>query len=105
MQRGSGSSIGSSIADASPLALAMQRRQDRDVYFETARAKTDRDVIATISPETQGLLQRYLDGLGFVVPPDQPFIRNRSGHTYSKDTLGDDFRTVRAAVSQATRAE
>ncbi len=29
---------------------------------------------------------------------EQPFIRNRSGHVYSKDTLGDDFRDVRAAV-------
>ena len=84
--------------DVRLLTLAMQRRQNRDVYFETARAKTDRDVIATISPETQSLLERYLSGLAFVVPPDQPFIRNRSGHTYSKDTLGDDFRTVRAAT-------
>jgi hypothetical protein len=84
--------------DVRLLTLAMQRRQNRDVYFETARAKTERDVIATISPETQAALERYLAGLAFVVPQDQPFIRNRSGHVYSKDTLGDDFRTVRAAI-------
>jgi hypothetical protein len=76
--------------------MPLQRRQDRDV--ETARAKTHRDVIATILSETQGLVQRYLDGLAFVVPSDQPFIRNRSGHTYSKDTFGDDFRTCATRV-------
>jgi hypothetical protein len=27
-----------------------------------------------------------------------PLFRNRSGAAYSKDTLGDDFRAVRAAV-------
>jgi hypothetical protein len=33
-----------------------------------------------------------------VLPPNQPFIRNRSSHVYSKDTLGDDFRDVREIV-------
>lgn len=64
----------------------------------TARAKTRRKVIATLSKETETLLDRYLAGLGIVIPRDQPFIRNRSGHVYSKDTLGDDFRAVRNAV-------
>ena len=74
-------------------------------YFETARAKTDRDVIATISPETQGLLQRYLDGLGFVVPPDQPFIRNRSGHSTARTRSATTSGRCAQPCSQATRAE
>ena len=85
--------------DVRLLTLAMRRTHDRDgVYFETARTKTARDVIATISKQTEALLNRYLAGLGFTLPRDQPFIRNRSGHVYSKDTLGDDFRTVRTDV-------
>jgi hypothetical protein len=39
---------------------------------------TDRKALATISKGTELLLERYLTGL--VLPPDQPFIRNRSGH-------------------------
>ena len=33
-----------------------------------------------------------------------PLFRNRSRAAYSKDTLGDDFRAVRAKIFQATRA-
>ena len=84
--------------DVRKLTPAMRRIQGGDAYFETARAKTDRDVIATISKHTAALVDRYLAALGFVVPRDQPFIRNRSGHVYSKDTLGDDFRDVREIV-------
>ena len=29
---------------------------------------------------------------------DAPIFRNRSGHPYSKDTLGDDFRDIRNKV-------
>jgi hypothetical protein len=67
-------------------------------YFATSRAKTGRKAPATISKSTEFLLERYLGGLPFVGPPDQPFIRNRSGHAYFKDTLGDDFRDLRQIV-------
>jgi hypothetical protein len=87
-----------SPVDVRRLTLGMQRRDGRGVYFATSRAKSKRDVIATLSKGTETLLKRYLAGLPFLVPADQPFIRNRSGHIYSKDTLGDDFRTVRKAV-------
>jgi hypothetical protein len=36
--------------------------------------------------------------LGVEIAPNAPIFRNRSGAPYSKDTLGDDFRAVRAAV-------
>src|SRR5690606_289373 len=39
----------------------------------------------------------YIRLLGVELHGDAQIFRNRSGHKYSKDTLGDDFRTVRAA--------
>jgi hypothetical protein len=84
--------------DVRLLTPEMRAKDDHGTYFKTARAKTERDVIATLSKATEELLDRYLVGLGVVIPRDQPFIRNRSGHVYSKDTLGDDFRKVRESV-------
>jgi hypothetical protein len=81
--------------DVRQLTLAMKRRDENGVWFETKRGKTERDVYATLSKETEEHLNCYLAELPFAVPDDQPFIRNRSGHIYSKDTLGDDFRAVR----------
>src|SRR5271157_2362185 len=42
------------------------------------------------------ILDAYLTGLGADVAPNAPIFRNRSGAPYSKDTLGDDFRDIRA---------
>jgi hypothetical protein len=84
--------------DVRLLTLGMRARDGQGVYFETARAKTGRKALATISKGTELLIERYLADLVFVLPADQPFIRNRSGHVYSKDTLGDDFRDVREIV-------
>jgi hypothetical protein len=39
-----------------------------------------------------------LASLRFDLHDTAQLFRNRSGAPYSKDTLGDDFRTVRAAV-------
>jgi hypothetical protein len=36
--------------------------------------------------------------LGVEIAPTAPIFRNRSGTPYSKDTLGDDFRDVRAMI-------
>jgi hypothetical protein len=71
------------------VTLAMRAADHQGVYFETSRAKTGRKALATISKDTE---------FAFVLPPDQPFIRNRSGHVYSKDALGDDFRDMRQIV-------
>jgi hypothetical protein len=84
--------------DVRLLTPAMRKADQNGAYFETSRAKTGRKALATISRNTESLLDRYLADLPFVLPPDQPFIRNRSGHVYSKDTLGDDFRDVRETV-------
>lgn len=39
----------------------------------------------------------YLERLGVELHGDAYIFRNRSGASYSKDTLGDDFRDVRIA--------
>ena len=84
--------------DVRLLTLGMRRADHQGIYFETERAKTGRKALATISKDTELLIERYLQGLAFVLPPDQPLIRNRSSRVYSKDTLGDDFRDVREVV-------
>ncbi|MBK5962157.1 hypothetical protein CCR97_28785 [Rhodoplanes elegans] len=43
------------------------------------------------------MLTAYLERLGVELHGDAYIFRNRSGAAYSKDTLGDDFRDVRAA--------
>ena len=43
------------------------------------------------------VLARYLDKLGAALTGEAYIFRNRSGDPYSKDTLGDDFRDIRAA--------
>jgi hypothetical protein len=87
-----------SPVDVRGLTLGMRKADSQGVYFETSRAKTGRKALATISKATELLIDRYLVDLPYVLPADQPFIRNRSGHVYSKDTLGDDFRDVREIV-------
>jgi len=44
------------------------------------------------------IVDAYIAGLGVELLANAPIFRNRSGRPYSKDTLGDDFRVVRAAV-------
>jgi hypothetical protein len=87
-----------SPVDVRKLTLGMRVQHVGGCYFKTERGKTKREVLATVTNGTEALLKRYLAALGLVVPMDQPLIRNRSGHVYSKDTLGDDFRDIREMV-------
>jgi hypothetical protein len=64
--------------------------------FHVDRAKTGRAAIGTLTRRSIRLLDAYLNKLGVEVSPNAPIFRNRSGAAYSKDTLGDDFRDVRA---------
>jgi len=50
-----------------------------------------------LSTRTIKVLAAYLEQLGVEFHGDAYIFRNRSGARYSKDTLGDDFRDVRAA--------
>jgi hypothetical protein len=64
--------------------------------FRVDRAKTGQSAIGTLSRGSQKVLDAYLRSLGVALTPDAPIFRNRSGAPYSKDTLGDDFRDIRA---------
>jgi hypothetical protein len=83
-----------SPVDARKLKASQRRRDPVGSWFQTGRTKTGRSAIATLSRRTSVLLDAYLAG----TTPIGALFRNRSGAPYSKDTLGDDFRAVRAMV-------
>lgn len=77
----------------------LQMRQDGDrTSFAIARAKTGEAALGTLSRRTERLIRDYLAAMSADLHPQAPIFRNRSGRAYSKDTLGDDFRDVRAIV-------
>lgn len=75
--------------------LAAEHRYEAG--FRIPRAKTGKAAIGTLSKRTERLLSAYLKDAGDLIP-SAPLFRNRSGAPYSKDTLGDDFRTIREFV-------
>lgn len=87
-----------SPVDVRKLTLAQRVKDGPGDVFEVARAKTGRAAVATLSRAARRILDAYLASLGATLTPDAPIFRNRSGRPYSKDTLGDDFRAVRAIV-------
>jgi hypothetical protein len=83
----------------SPVDVRSLRPSDRNGdTFSIERAKTGRAAIGTLTPRLLWALDGYLCELGADVALTAPIFRNRSGRAYSKDTLGDDFRDVRALV-------
>lgn len=68
------------------------------ITFHLLRAKTGMAAIGTLSRRGERVVRAYLSSLGAELHPGAPMFRNRSGRAYSKDTLGDDFRDVRAMV-------
>ena len=84
--------------DARSIKVNQMRHDPVGVWFDIARAKTGRPALATLSRRTASVLFAYLDALAAKPVGVAPIFRNRSGQPYSKDTLGDDFRTVRAMV-------
>jgi hypothetical protein len=87
-----------SPVDCRMLTPAQRVRDTRGGYFDTSRAKTGKDAIGTLSKRTEQVLDAYLAALPIDLHADAPIFRNRSGTIYSKDTLGDDFRDIRAKV-------
>jgi hypothetical protein len=90
-----------SPVDVRSLTPAQARSDAQGVWFELGRAKTGRAAAATLSPWSLAILTAYVKKLGVDIAPNAPIFRNRSGAAYSKDTLGDDFRDVRAAIDKA----
>src|SRR5205085_1483740 len=73
-------------------------RDGHGLAFMVSRAKTGRAAAGTLSRRAEAILAAYIAGLGFTLHVNAPIFRNRSGVPYTKDSLGDDFRAVRAAV-------
>lgn len=66
-------------------------------YFHRDRTKTDREAFAAVSAELAKALHDYLARQDRAEADETPILRQRNGDAYrSKDTFGDDFRTVRA---------
>jgi hypothetical protein len=87
-----------SPVDARTLKLSQLHRDPVSAYFKLARAKTGRGAIGTLSPRADRVLRAYLEATVSNGIGDAPIFRKRSGRPYSKDTLGDDFRDIRARV-------
>jgi hypothetical protein len=85
-----------SPVDVRKLGAAQRRRDATGTWFSTGRTKTGKAAIATLSKRAEFVLDAYLAKFGAEMVG--PIFRNRSGATYSKDTLGDDFRDVRMLV-------
>lgn len=86
-----------SPVDARRLCPSQRRQDARGTWFDVRRAKGGAKAIATLGRRSERLLKWYIAQLPAQPLPDAPIMRNRSGDAYSKDTLGDDFRAVRAA--------
>jgi hypothetical protein len=76
---------------------ASQMASGAGELFFTERGKTGKPVGGLLSGRTLKLIAAYLEKLGIDLHGQAHIFRNRSGQPYSKDTLGDDFRVVRAA--------
>lgn len=77
-------------------ASQLARGTDGTAFF-TERGKTATPVGGTLSDRAIAALAAYLERLGLELHGEAYVFRSRSGQPYSKDTLGDDFRAVRAA--------
>jgi hypothetical protein len=87
-----------SPADVRGLTSAQMAKDGQGLAFMVSRAKTGRAAAGTLSRRAEAALTAYIDGLGFTLHINAPIFRNRSGAPYTKDSLGDDFRAVRAAT-------
>jgi hypothetical protein len=84
-----------SPVDVRLLTVACYSEDEHGGYFQIERAKTGKKALGTITPETAACIGTYLKAMAVVIPKDQPFIRDRFGKIYKKDSLGDDFRIIR----------
>ncbi|MDQ8754729.1 hypothetical protein RCO27_00670 [Sphingosinicella sp. LHD-64] len=66
----------------------------RLLFRAVRREKTGKEIIGTLSKPTARLVTAYL-GTIEAASVNLPLFRHRQGKPYSKDTLGDDFRSVR----------
>ncbi|MFZ5746197.1 MAG: hypothetical protein ACOY45_00910 [Pseudomonadota bacterium] len=85
-----------SPVDARKLTIGNLREHGDALLFEAVRReKTGKAIIGTLSKPTARLVRAYLASHEDALT-EEPIFRHRKGRPYSKDTLGDDFRSVRA---------
>lgn len=85
-----------SPGDIWPLRRSHALKDGQGRYLRTERAKTGKVAYGALSAPTAAMLDLALDALPGEVDADVQIIRQRNGQPYrSKDTFGDDFRTVR----------
>jgi hypothetical protein len=83
--------------DVRALRASQMATAGAGTLFFAERGKTGKPVGGLLSARSMRLLGVYLDQLGVMLTGEACIFRNRSGAPYSEDTLGGDFRTVRAA--------
>lgn len=87
-----------SPVDARSLSPAQMRQDPVGIWFDLDLAKSGRGAKATLGRRAKRMLFAYLDQQTAKPLATAPIFRNRSGRSYSKDTLGHDFADVRALV-------
>ena len=85
-----------SPGDVRQLRASQMARGAAGEAFSTERGKTGKPVGGILSTRSLWALRAYLEKLDVELHGDAYIFRNRAGAPYSKDTLGDDFRDVRA---------
>jgi integrase len=76
---------------------ASQLARVAESAFFTERGKTGKPVGGLLNIRALRAIEAYLQKIEIELHGEAYIFRNRSGAPYSKDTLGDDFRAVRAA--------
>ncbi len=93
-----------SPGDVRKLRASQLAKDDAGAVFFAERGKTGRPVGGALSDRGIAAIEAYLAQLPELerrrieARGDAYIFRNRSGAPYSKDTLGDDFRSVRIAA-------
>jgi hypothetical protein len=85
-----------SPGDVRALRASQMATAGEGQLFFTERGKTGVPVGGLLSARSMRVLAAYLEKLGVTLTGEAYIFRNRSGAPYSKDTLGDDFRDIRA---------
>lgn len=99
-----------SPVDVRKLTLGQRRTDEHGEVFFLDRAKTGRAAAGTLTPWSGAILATYLRTLDVTLLDATPLFWSRGGATgpkggrpwpprpYTKDRLGEDFRTIRALV-------
>jgi hypothetical protein len=92
-----------SPGDVRRLSEGQLKRDRKGSFFTTARAKTGKAAIGTVSRRTERLITEYRKTLKFDLLADAPLFRDQRGNAYSMFSLARDFRLVRDAVMSGDR--